>query len=100
MAAAYPSRRVRHASRPPNPGMAPPPPMSTASSSRGPTHRRAAATPQASRVHQVRLPIPTPATSSTAAPSDPPATLAVEAAANTAAHDAIVNGLDAVAARL
>ena len=38
-----------------------PAPTSTARSSRGPTRRRAAATPHASRLHHVRLPIPTPA---------------------------------------
>ena len=45
--------------------------------------------------NQVRLPTPTPATSSKAPPS-PSITLAVDAAANTAAHDAIVSGFDAV----
>src|SRR4051812_12232435 len=100
MSGGYPSWRVRHANSPPKPRIAPPAPMSTACSTRGPTWRRATATRHASRLHHVRLPSATPAIRSALAASPSPATLAVEAAANTAAHDAIVSGFDAVAARL
>src|SRR3954468_17333586 len=61
---------------------------------RTPIARRAPAVPLASTLPQVRLPSPTPATSSTGELAPP----AVLAAANTAAHDAIVKGFEAVPA--
>ena len=69
--------------------------MSAVRSARSPAARRPTATAVASAVTHASEPSPTPSTSSSAPPVVPAAP-ATDAAANTAAHDAIVSGLDAV----
>src|SRR3954451_14960987 len=87
------SRKVLSASNPPKPSRPMPARPSTVRSIRSPTRRRSSDTPPVRTFTHAMLPSPTPASSvSTAGPSVAPAVLA---AANTAAHDAIVSGFEA-----
>ena len=91
------SRVAPTASAPPKPTSPTPANVSAMRIARGPTARRATAVPLASKVTHVRLPSATPATSS-AAPAELSAAPATLAAAKIAAHEAIVDGFEAVPA--
>src|SRR3954454_13010306 len=94
MSVVHDSCDARHARTPPKPISATPAIASATCIARLPMAFLAAAVPLARNEPHVRLPRPTPNTSSAGDPAAP----AVLAAANTAAHDAIVNGFDAVPA--